>query len=156
MNGELIALFASVFLAVAIIFVMVTSRYVTPILKTRPPVGSILKLIKENETFDIYDDISEEDRRVCAHFVEYVIYDPLRKVKTFLYRDGFSGSVTCTGDLSWMNRWERNRVMSLIESIFHTKRKNCRIARKIKDEERDERRRKEAMEFYANNPEVKD
>lgn len=150
MNPEIIKVLFVLFVVLSVIGVALFCQYVVPRIKTRPPVNAIMKLIAENETFDISDDISEEDRRRCSHFVDFVVYDPSRNVKTYLYRDGFSGSVFCTGDLSWMNRWERNRVMSLIEGIFSSKRKIAEIARGLEQEKSYDRRRKEAIEFYGN------
>lgn len=132
---------------IVLICVLAWDKYVTPKRMTSPPVGRILELISSRK-LGVYDNPTQEDQDSCSHFVDYVIFDSDRKVKTYLYRDQFSGSPIISGDLDWMNRWEQDRVLRLVEGICGARRKAYREACAIEKKARDERRREEAEKFY--------
>ncbi|MEI9553629.1 hypothetical protein [Enterobacter hormaechei] len=122
-------------------------KFITPKRMTRPPVTRIMELIAEKK-LEVYDNPSQADRDCCSHFVDYVILDTKRGVKTFMYRDMFHGSAVISGDLDWMNKWEQDRVLCLVEGICGARRKAYREACAIEKKARDERRREEAQKFY--------
>lgn len=122
-------------------------KFITPKRMTRPPVNRILELIAEKK-LEVYDNPSQADRDRCSHFVDYVILDTQRGTKTFMYRDMFHNSAVISGDLDWMNRWEQNRVLELVEQICGARRKAYRKACAVEREARDERRREEAQKIY--------
>lgn len=122
-------------------------KYITPKRMTRPPVTRIMELISEKK-LEVYDNPSQADKDRCSHFVDYVILDTQRGVKTFLYRDNFHGSPIISGDLDWMNRWEQDRVLHLVEGICGARRRAYWKASALEKEARDERRREEAQKFY--------
>lgn len=134
-------------LFILLVIVWAWDKYVTPRRMTRPPVNRILELIAAKK-LEVYDNPSQADRDRCSHFVDYVILDHERKVKTYLYRDNFHGTPRISGDLDWMNRWEQDRVLRLVEGICGARWKAYREACAIEKKVRDERRREEAEKIY--------
>lgn len=132
---------------IVLIGAWIWDKKVTPKRMTRPPVNRILELIAAKK-LEVYDNPSQADRDRCSHFVDYVILDHERKVKTYLYRDNFHGTPQISGDLDWMNRWEQDRVLRLVEGICGARRKAYREACALEKKARDERRREEAEKIY--------
>lgn len=122
-------------------------KFITPKRMTRPPVHRILELIADKK-LEVYDNPSHDDRESCEHFIYYVILDRQRGVKTFLHRDMFHGKAVISGDLDWMNQWEQDRVLDLVEGICSARKKSHELACFIEKKASDERRREEAHKFY--------
>ncbi|QPI18327.1 hypothetical protein POP15_279 [Pectobacterium phage POP15] len=132
---------------VLLVGVWIWDKKVTPKRMTRPPVTRILELI-DSKKLEVYDNPSSADKDRWGHLIEYIILDHERKVKTALYRDSFHGTPCVRGDLDWMNQWEQDRVLRLVEGICGARRKAYREACAIEKKARDERRREEAEKIY--------
>lgn len=123
-------------------------KVILPRRNTRPPVLKILELIKEGKVLVVNESPNAEERKLCGGLVDYVLIDPERKVKTYLYRHGYHGTAVISGDLDWMNKWEDEAVLKLIESISAERFRKYQAACEIEKAARDDKRRAEAKNIY--------
>lgn len=129
--------------------VLAWDKYVTPRRMTRPPVEKIMQLIKDRKIFEV-DTTSDSDKDKVGAEYQYVIIDTERRMKTFIFRHGFHDTARFSGDLDWMNPWEQERVLSIVEDICTDRMKKYEKACAIEDAARDDRRRQAAKELYEN------
>lgn len=125
-------------------------KYVVPRRMTRPPADRILELIASGDTFSVHDSPTNEDNKASNNLVDYVVIDTERNVKTYLYRELLQRSCIFIGDLEWMNKWERERVLVLVQSICSDRRLKYEQACEVENKARNDRRREEARKFYEN------
>lgn len=106
------------------------------------PTRKILELIKEGR----FSYIEKREKGV-----KYIILKDLKtgnqtRIDTFYLCEGTH--TTFSGDLSWMNKYERDSVAELVVKLLVQKQKVVEEEQRKRTEKLNEERRQEAMEIY--------
>lgn len=130
--------------------IIIWEKYILPVQMTRTPVKKIMELIKDRRGFEVSNIIPEEDREYAGWESRYVILDTERRVKTFIHLDVYHGTSVFKGDLDWMNPWEQDRVLTLVEKMIDERIGKYRETQEVESAARDDRRREDAKKIYEN------
>lgn len=126
------------------------NSHIRPKLNTRPPAEKILSLVEGKVEFSVHDGVDKSIQKRYDSFLDYELCDTVTGKKTWLYRDNFHGTPRVYGDLEWLNSFEKERLLSIVEGIISRRKKAYREACRIETAARHERERKAAIKVYEN------
>lgn len=118
--------FFSLLFAACIFYIIASviyGLYIKPIVKISPPADKILKLVKAEEGFEIYDGAYDCPLGIKETSVDYTLKDLVTGDLTYLSRFYFYGAVNqVKGSLRWMTEYEGETLYNIVSSIIGKRR----------------------------------